>query len=113
MCCYSTQLRSCHGCCALAELLYGGNGTGVFQFNNVLNLSSKTADGVVGFEACQHVRRNAIVVIHPLLVLLQEFTATSTQKGESLETVVKAVYGTKNYKLSTSLLPDGKVSEWL
>lgn len=30
-----------------AELLYGGGNTGKFQFNNVLNLSSKTADGVV------------------------------------------------------------------
>ncbi len=42
--------------------------------------------------------------------ILQEFTATSTQKGESLETIVKAAYGTKNYKLASSILPDGKVS---
>lgn len=64
------------------DLLYGGGNTGKFQFNNVLNLSSTTADGV-------------------------EFTATSTQKGDSLETVVKAAYGTKNYKLSSSLV-EGK-----
>ena len=40
---------------------------------------------------------------------LQEFTATSTQKGDSLETVVKAAYGNKNYKFASSILPDGKV----
>ncbi len=33
--------------CVLADLLYGGGNTGAFQFNNVLNLSSTTADGVV------------------------------------------------------------------
>ncbi|DBA78161.1 TPA: hypothetical protein ACH3X2_008127 [Trebouxia sp. C0005] len=65
------------------DLLYGGGNTGAFQFNNVLNLSSTTADGV-------------------------EFTATSTQKGDSLETIVKAAYGSKNYKFASSILPDGK-----
>ena len=33
--------------CVIVDLLYGGGNTGKFQFNNVLNLSSKTADGVV------------------------------------------------------------------
>ncbi|KAL3141971.1 hypothetical protein ABBQ32_004617 [Trebouxia sp. C0010 RCD-2024] len=65
------------------ELLYGGGNTGKFQFNNVLNLSSKTADGV-------------------------EFSAISTVSNDSLATIVKAAYKTKGYSFSSSILPDGK-----
>ena len=38
----------CNLMCA-ADLLYGTGNTGKFQFNNVVNLSSTTADGVVRF----------------------------------------------------------------
>ena len=41
-----------------AELLYGGK-TGAFQFDNIVQLTSKTADGVVSPAWCLHVLPSA------------------------------------------------------
>lgn len=98
-----------------AELLYGGGNTGKFQFNNVLNISSKTADGVVR-DTALYWRSAALKLsstnaqFNAAWPLLQEFTATSTQGSDSLATIVKAAYKTRNYNFSSSILPDGKVS---
>eukprot|EP00891_Asterochloris_glomerata_P009541 jgi/Astpho2/9541/Aster-03826 len=68
---------------ATRELLYGGK-TGAFQFDNIVQLTSKTADGV-------------------------EFSTTTSVKGERLESIIKAAYGTEKYGFTASILGDGKV----
>ena len=47
--------------------------------------------------------------MHPLR--LQEFSTTTAVKGERLESIIKAAYGTEKYGFTASILGDGKVSE--
>ena len=41
---------------------------------------------------------------------LQEFSTTTAVKGERLESIIKAAYGTEKYGFTASILGDGKVS---
>ena len=41
---------------------------------------------------------------------LQEFSTTTSVKGERLESIIKAAYGTEKYGFTASILGDGKVS---
>lgn len=66
------------------ELLYGGR-TGIFQFNKIVNLETKTADGVT-------------------------FLASTIQKDDSVETALKATYKTKAYGFNAAFNAAGKLS---
>lgn len=67
------------------DILLGGKDSGVFQYNQTVTISSKTADGV-------------------------EFTGISAKKDEKLETAIKAAYKYKNSTLALTFSHLGKVT---
>ncbi|PNH06790.1 Mitochondrial outer membrane protein porin 6 [Tetrabaena socialis] len=70
---------------AAKGLLGGDKATGTFQFDPKLSVSSTTSSGVA-------------------------FTATATQKGETVAATLKAAYSTKKYSVDAAVDPSGKVT---
>lgn len=66
------------------DLLYGNAKSGKYQYDRVLNVTSKTADGV-------------------------EFTVNAVGKDDKLEMALKGAYSAKNYSVITTLAQSGKL----